>query len=64
MAEERATVAEVVAKVDKEETTWAVEQYKNYIEFEDEVNKTVCDAFYKGFEECKRKDIGPSTSPT
>lgn len=32
-----------------------MEQYKNSINFEDEVNEAMYDAYYKGFEECKRK---------
>lgn len=55
MAEERATVVEIVARVVREEATQAVVWYKTSIMFEDEVNEAVCNAYYKGFEECKRK---------
>lgn len=30
-------------------------QYKAFMELKDEVNEVMCDAFYKGFDECKRK---------
>lgn len=30
-------------------------RYKTSMEFEDEVNEAVCNAFYKGFDECKKK---------
>lgn len=32
-----------------------MEWYKISVEFEDEVNETICDAYYKGFKKCKRK---------
>lgn len=32
-----------------------MEKYKALAKFEDEVNEVVYDAYYKGFEECKRK---------
>lgn len=57
MAKEKATIAEMVAKVAKEEATWVVEQYKNSTDFKDKVNETICDAYYKGFKECKRKVV-------
>lgn len=34
-----------------------MEQYKNSIDFEDEVNEAISDAYYKDFEECKRKVV-------
>lgn len=46
---------EVVVKAAKEEASQAVMWYKAFMEFEDEVNEAVYDAFYKGFDECKKK---------
>lgn len=44
--EEKAMTTEVVAKVAKEEATRIVEQYKNFIDLKNEVNKAVCDAYH------------------
>lgn len=53
--EGKAIVAEVMVRVAKEEVAQAIAWYKASVEFEDEVNEAVCNAFYKGFNNCKRK---------
>lgn len=49
--------AKAVARVAREEASQVVTQYKASMEFENEVNEVVCDAFYKGSKKCKRKVI-------
>lgn len=48
---------EIIAKAIKVEVARAMEEYKNSADFEDKVNEVICDAYYKGFEECKRKVV-------
>lgn len=45
---------EVVVRVAKEEAFQVIVRYKVSMGFEDEVNKAVCNAFYKSFNKCKR----------
>lgn len=47
---ETATAAEIIVKVAK-----IVDEYKNFVNFKDEVNKAVYNTYHKDFEECKRK---------
>lgn len=54
-AQEKATAIEAMVKVTKEEVAQVVTRYKASEEFEDGVNKVIYDAFYKGFDEYKRK---------
>lgn len=55
VAEEKVTTATMVIEATKKEVTDSVKQYKTLMEFEDEVQEVVCEAFIKGFEECKKK---------
>lgn len=52
VVEEKATTIEAMVRVAKDEATRAITRYKTSMEFEEEVNEVVYDAFYKGFDEC------------
>lgn len=44
-----------MARAAKVEVARVVEGYKKSTNFEDKVSKATCDAYQKGFEECKKK---------
>lgn len=45
----------MVTEITKEEVAHSFRRYKASTKFEEEVWEAICDAFMKGFEECKRK---------
>lgn len=51
--EEKVLAFEKVIEVAWEEAIQVIARYKASTEFENEISEAVCDAFYKGFEECK-----------
>lgn len=53
--EGKVTAIKVLVRAAKEEVPQAIVRYKASVEFEDKVNEVICDAFYKDFDECKRK---------
>lgn len=55
VAKAKATVAKAVVRAMREEAAQVVMQCKTSTEFEDKISEAVCDAFYKGFEKCKKK---------
>lgn len=54
-AEEKVLAFEMVIRVAKEEAIQAIVRYKVSEAFEDDVSEAVCNAFCKGFDECKKK---------
>lgn len=44
-----------MARATKAEVARVTEEYKKLVDFKDEVSEAACDAFQKGFVECKRK---------
>lgn len=57
VAKEKASTAMVVMEAAKRKATESIVRYKALTEFENEVRKAVCDAFFKGFEEFKKKMV-------
>lgn len=55
IVEEKAIATMMVMEATKKEVTKSIMRYKASVEFEDEVREAVCDAFFKDFEECKKK---------
>lgn len=55
VVKEKATTIEAMLEVAKKEAAQAIMRCKALTEFKDEVSEAICDAFFKDFEECKKR---------
>lgn len=52
---ENVLASKMVIRVAKVDVVQAIIRYKASEVFEDDISETICDAFYKGFDKCKKK---------